>query len=323
MRPAFATGMPPSSDFLLYAKQFGVKDVMVFNNDSLPGFDGKWAIKDLAMMRLNVESHGLTLAAIENVPIRFYEDIMIGGPRRDEQIDNMIVTIRNMARAGVRIFGYHWMPSLVWRTTPKVIRGGALASAFNWEEAKDLPNTHGRIYSEEEMWEYLEYWLKAIIPVAEEEDIRMGIHPCDPPVSEIGGVPQLFSSYDNYRRYLDIYDSPYNAIEFCQGTVSEMFDSSGDNIYNFIDEMVRRDRIMYVHFRNVSQPNPNDFHEEFINTGHVDMYRAMKAYHDAGFKGFFIDDHVPQTHNDTQYGHQARAFANGYIQAMIEAVSKQ
>ena len=80
----------------------------------------------------------------------------------------------------------------------------------------------------------------------------MGIHPCDPPVSEIGGVPQLFSSYDNYRRYLDIYDSPYNAIEFCQGTVSEMFDSSGDNIYDFIDEMVRRDRIMYVHFRNVS-----------------------------------------------------------------------
>ena len=151
----------------------------------------------------------------------------------------------------------------------------------------------------------------------------MGIHPCDPPVSEIGGVPQLFSSYDNYRRYLDIYDSPYNAIEFCQGTVSEMFDSSGDNIYDFIDEMVRRDRIMYVHFRNVSAPNPNDFHEEFINTGHVDMYRAMKTYHDAGFKGFFIDDHVPQTHQDTQYGHQARAFANGYIQAMIEAVAKQ
>ena len=97
----------------------------------------------------------------------------------------------------------------------------------------------------------------------------------------------------------------------------------GDNIYDFIDEMVRRDRIMYVHFRNVSAPNPNDFHEEFINTGHVDMYRAMKTYHDAGFKGFFIDDHVPQTHQDTQYGHQARAFANGYIQAMIEAVAKQ
>ena len=91
------------------------------------------------MMRLDVESHGLRLAAIENVPIRFYEDIMIGGPRRDEQIDNMIVTIRNMARAGIRIFGYHWMPSLVWRTTPKVLRGGALASAFNLDEAKDLP----------------------------------------------------------------------------------------------------------------------------------------------------------------------------------------
>ena len=198
MRPAFATGMPPTYDFLLYAKQFGVKDILLHNTDGIPGYDGKWAIKDLAMMRLDIESHGMRLAAIENVPVRFYEDIMIGGPKRDEQIENMIITIRNMARAGIRIFGYHWMPSLVWRTTPKTIRGGALATAFNWEEAKDLPLTHGRVYTEEEMWENLEYWLKIIIPIAEEEDIRMGIHPCDPPVKEIGGVPQLFSSYDNY-----------------------------------------------------------------------------------------------------------------------------
>ncbi len=323
MRPAFATGMPPATEFLLYARQFGVKDVMVFNTDGLPGYDGRWAVKDLAMMRLDVESHGMKLSAIENVPIRFYDHIMLNGPRRDEQIENMIATIRNMARAGIPIFGYHWMPSLVWRTTPKVIRGGALATAFNYEEAKDLPLTHGRKYTEEEMWENLEYWLKIITPIAEEEDIRMGIHPCDPPVEEIGGIPQLFRSYDNYRRYLDIYDSPNNAIEFCQGTISEMADSSGENIYGFIDEMVRRDRVLYVHFRNVSAPNPNDFHEEFINTGHVDMYRAMKTYHDAGFKSFFIDDHVPQTYNDTRYGHRARAFANGYIQAMIEAVGKQ
>lgn len=323
MRPGFGTEMTPTTEFLLYARQFGVTDLVLHNSDSLPGYDGKWSLKDLVMLRLGVEGYGMKVSAIENVPIRFYDHIMLNGPRRDEQIENMITTVRNMARAGIPIFGYHWMPSLVWRTTPQVIRGGAVASAFNYEEAKRLPLTHDREYTEEEMWQNLEYWIKIITPIAEEEGIRLGIHPCDPPVETLAGIPQLFRSYDNYRRYLDIYDSPHNAIEFCQGTISEMADSRGDNIYAFIDEMVRRDRVLYVHFRNVSAPNPNDFHEEFINTGHVDMYRAMKTYHDAGFKSFFIDDHVPQIHNDTTWGARGRAFANGYIHAMIEAVLKQ
>ena len=237
---------------------------------------------------------------MENVPINFYDHIMLGGPKRDEQIDNMITTIRNMAQAGIPVFGYHWMPSSVWRTTPKPVRGGAIATAFNYDEVKDLPFTHEREYTEEELWANLEYWLKIIIPVAEEAGIRLGIHPDDPPVKQIGGIPRLFSSYENYRRYLDIYESPNNAIEFCQGTISEMTDSSDDNIYGFIDEMVRRDKVLYVHFRNVSAPDPNDFREEFINTGHVDMYRAMKTYYDAGYEGLFLDDHVPRT----QGGHR-------------------
>ena len=265
----------------------------------------------------------MKLSALENVPTQFYDHIMLNGPRRDEQVDNMITTVRNMARAGIPIFGYNWMPSHVWRTPPKLIRGGAVATAFNYEEANRMPLTHGREYTDEEMWENLEYWIRIITPVAEEEGIRLGIHPCDPPVDQLGGIPQLFRSYDNYRRYLDIYPSDHCAIEFCQGTISEMFDSEGDALYEFIAEMVQKKKVLYVHFRNVSAPNPEDFHEEFINTGHVDMYRAMKAYYDNGYDSFFIDDHVPQTHQDTEWGHRGRAFANGYIQAMIEAVSKQ
>jgi mannonate dehydratase len=265
----------------------------------------------------------MKLSALENVPIEFYDHIMLNGPRRDQQVDNMIKTVRNIARAGIPIFGYHWMPSMVWRTPPKLIRGGAVATSFNYEEANKMPLTHGRVYTDEEMWENLEYWIKIITPIAEEEGIRLGIHPCDPPVDQLGGIPQLFRSYDNYRRYLDIYPSDSCAIEFCQGTVSEMFDSEGDALYEFIAEMVQKKKVLYVHFRNVSAPNPEDFHEEFINTGHVDMYRAMKTYYDNGYDSFFIDDHVPHTHLDTDWGHRGRAFANGYIQAMIEAVTKQ
>ena len=322
MRAGFGSNIDTSRESLRYAKQLGATDIIPAIS-GIPSTDGTWAVNDLVKLRLRVEEYGMSLSAIENVPISFYDHIMLNGPRRDEQIEKMIITVRNMARAGIPIFGYHWMPSFTWRTPEVPIRGGALATAFDNEIAKQMPYTHGRRYSEEEMWEYLEYWIKIITPVAEEEGIKLGIHPCDPPVDELAGIPMLFNSYDNYRRYLDIYDSPHNAIEFCQGTISEMHDSAGDNIYGFIKEMVERDRILYVHFRNVNRPNPENFHEEFINTGHVDMYRAMKTYHDAGYKSFFIDDHVPHMEVDTAWGHTGRAFANGYIQAMIEAVAKQ
>ena len=131
-------------------------------------------------------------------------------------------------------------------------------------------------------------------------------------------MPQLLRSFESYKRLIEIHPSDSNAIEFCQGTFSEM---EGDDIYEMIRYFGERKKILYVHFRNVSGQVPS-FHEEFINTGYVDMYRAMKIYHDVGFDSFFIDDHVPQTFQDTQWGHRGRAFANGYIQAMIEAVTK-
>ncbi len=321
MRAGFGSNIPTTRESLMYAQQFGATDIIP-STAGMPSHDGTWALQDLVKLRLSIERYGMRLSAIENVPIPFYDHIMLNGPRRDEQVEKMIVTIRNMARAGIPIFGYHWMPSMTWRTPEEAIRGGALATAFDYDLVRDLPLTHDREYAEEEIWENLEYWIKIITPIAEDEGIRLGIHPCDPPVESLGGVPQIFRSYDSYRRYLDIYDSPHNSIEFCQGTISEMFDSAGDNIYGFIREMVERDRILYVHFRNVSGPNPEKFHEEFVNTGHVDMYRAMKTYYEAGYEGFFIDDHVPHTEGDSDWGHRGRAFANGYIQAMIEAVRK-
>ena len=94
-----------------------------------------------------------------------------------------------------------------------------------------------------------------------------------------------------------------------------------ENIYEMIRYFGKRNKILYVHFRNVSGQVPS-FHEEFINTGYVDMYKAMSIYQEVSFDSFFIDDHVHQTFQDTEWGHRGRAFANGYIQAMIEAVTK-
>ena len=131
----------------------------------------------------------MKIFCIENVPNRFYEDIMLNGPLRDKQIENMIYTIRNIAKAGIPVFGYHWMPNVVWRTNRnKLIRGKAVVTEFDNSIVEEgfknkkvvdgrQPLTHGRVYTEDEMWENLEYWIKIITPVAEEEGIKLGIHP--------------------------------------------------------------------------------------------------------------------------------------------------
>ncbi|MDQ3809116.1 MAG: mannonate dehydratase [Chloroflexota bacterium] len=318
MRPGFGQFNVATAEYLQFAAQFGATDVLL-NTALLPGAE-RWELVDLVKLRLSVEQWGLRLSALENVPTHFYDQIMLGGPKRDRQIENMIWTIRNIAQAGIPIFGYHWMPSHVWRTPPTAIRGGALATAYDHGVAQRLPNTHGRVYSEEEMWRNLESWIAIITPIAEREGIRLGIHPCDPPVESVGGVPQLLRSFEAYKRLIDIYPSCANAIEFCQGSFAEMAD--GVDVYEKIRYFGARKKILYVHFRNVSGTVPV-FQEEFVNTGYVDMYRAMQTYHEVGFDGFFIDDHVPHTFQDTAWGHRGRAFANGYIQGLIEAVTRR
>ena len=318
MRAAFGQFKEFTDEYLRFCKEYGAEEIL-FNTPNIPGIDGQWELKDLVKLRLTVEHHGLKLAALENVPTHFYDHIMLNGPKKNIQIEKMIYTIRNIARAGIPIFGYNWMPSHVWRGKYAVIRGGAVATAFNYNEAKKMPFTHEREYTEKEMWNYLEEWIKIITPIAEEEGIRLGIHPCDPPVEKLGGIPQLLRSFDSYKRLIEIYPSDSNAIEFCQGTFAEM---ANENIYEMIRYFGERNKILYVHFRNVSDTVPN-FKEEFVNTGYVDMYKAMKIYKEIGFNSFFIDDHVPKTFNDTQWGHRGRAFANGYIQGLIEAVQKE
>ena len=322
MRPGFGQFNTASSEYLRFAAQYGVKDILLNNPILQEEKPGVWYKKELVKLKLSIESYNLQLSAIENVPTHFYDHIMLNGPKKNMQIENMIQNIENMADVGIPIFGYNWMPSHVWRTNPRYIRGGAIATAFDYESAKNYPLTHDREYSEDEMWESLEEWIKIITPIAEKKNIRLGIHPCDPPVEKLGGIPQLLRSFESYKRLIEIVDSPSNGIEFCQGTFSEMEDAKDGGIYEMIDYFSSRKKILYVHFRNVSATVPK-FNEEFINSGYVDMHKAMNIYLKNGFDSFFIDDHVPLTNNDTEWGHAGRAFANGYIQALIESTLKQ
>ena len=314
MRLALGQFRELTEEKLLFARQLGITDVQL-NRPILPG-EERWEFRDLLLLRQRAEDYGCRLVAIENVPNGFYEGAMLGLPSRDEQIENYQETIRNLGRAGIGILGYHWMPSSVWRTsrtTPD--RGGARVTSFDYELVKDAPLTHGRVYTAEEMWANYEYFLKAVAPVAEEAGVRLALHPDDPPVPTLGGVARIFSSFEGFKRAMAVVDSPNSGLDFCQGCWSEM----NTDVYEAIRYFGSRKKILYVHFRDVKGHVPS-FAETFIDSGNVDMIEALKVYREVGFDGFFLDDHVPQIVDDSEWGHRSRAYAIGYMRAALQAV---
>jgi len=314
MRVAMGQFNELSEERLKFIKQLGVDDVLL-NTPILPG-ETHWEFMDLLHLRMRCEDAGLRLAAIENVPRSFYDKVMLGLPGRDQQLEHLATTVHNMARAGIPILGYNWMPNGVWRTsrtTPG--RGGAMVTSFDLELAEKAPLSHGRIYSEEEMWANYEYFVKAIIPVAEEAGIRLALHPDDPPVESLGGIARIFRSFQGFKRGMEMGDSPLHGLDFCHGCWSEM----GPGVIEAIRYFGERGKIFYVHFRDVQGTVPK-FQECFINEGNSDMFQAMKTLKETGFTGFMIPDHVPHMVEDTQWGHRARAYAIGYMTALLEVL---
>jgi len=316
MRLAYGAISEVTEEKLLFAKQLGATD-MIVHSPPLPG-EGYYEFLPLLRLRTRVEAAGLCLAAIENVrDPAWYMKAMLGQPGRDEQIENWCRTLRNMGKAGIPVLGYHWMPASVWRTcgdTPW--RGGARVTSFDYELVKDAPLTPAGTVTDEQMWESFEYFLKRVIPVAEEAGVKMALHPDDPPVPSLAGIARIFRSHAAFKRMIEIVPSDYNGIEFCQGTFSEM----GEDVIEAIRYFGSRKKILYVHFRNVLG-SPYKFHETFVDDGQTDMLRAMMAYKEVGFDGVFIDDHVPHVVDDTPWGHRGRAYSSGYIKALIKAVN--
>ena len=315
MRLALGAIHEPTEDILKFAKQLGVEEIIVHTPD-LPG-DGYWKFTGLLHLRMRVESAGLRLAAIENIPYNYYDKVILGKLGRDKQIENFCRTLRNMGRAGIPILGYHFMALGVWRTSLWTRgRGGAFVSSFDYNLVKDAPLTeYGRI-GDEEMWENFTYFLERVIPVAEDSGVKLALHPDDPPISPIAGIARIFRSVEAFKRMIEIVPSEYNGIEFCQGTFAEM----GEDVIEAIRYFGSRGKIFYVHFRNVKGSVPK-FSECFIDEGDTNMLEAMKAYKEVGFDGPMIVDHTPHIIGDTKWGHRGRAYAIGYMRALIEAVN--
>jgi mannonate dehydratase len=315
MRLAMHFGGAATDERLAYAKQLGADDVVI-QRPPVAG-DGFWSFKDLVLLRSRCEDAGLRLAAIGGgVPMDWIIKAMLGQPGRDEQIENYQESLRNVGRAGIPVLGFNWHPDLVWRTSRTAAeRGGAKVTAFDADLVKDAPLTFDREYSEEEFWENFAYFLRAVGPVAEEAGVKMALHPSDPPVPAIGGVPRILRSFEAHKRVMELAPSPAVGLNFCVGTWAEM----GGDVYEAIRHFGSQGRIHLVHFRNVKGSVPR-FRESFVNSGDMDMHRAMKLFKELGYEGVFTDDHVPKLIDDTDWGHRSHAYAMGYIQALLDVV---
>lgn len=323
---------------LRFAAQIGAEGLQM-NNPSLPG-DERWEESDVRALVEKVEAAGLRFEAIENVPTHFYHKAMMGLEGRDEQIENYRHTIRAVARAGIPVLGYHFMPNSVWTTDRQgQTRGGATARQFDMavvEANADnldllrsyMPTTLGRassmplfgkdgpVITEEQMWANYEYFIKAVLPVAEEEGIRLALHPDDPPVPMLGGVARLFYKPENFKKAYEMAGSSKAwALDLCLGCCSEM-PGGKEAVREMIEYFAPRGTLAYIHFRDVQGSVPN-FTECFIGDGNYDPAEVMVMLAKNGFDGFLLDDHVPKMDGDSDWNHRGRAHAIGYMQGLI------
>jgi mannonate dehydratase len=321
MRIALGQTNRLTPEIIQFAHQAGITDIqfnMFHGSPHLPG-EQRWEYMDLLKLRTACEDAGLRLNAIENTPINFYDKIMLGLPGRDEQIEHMQATISNMGRAGIPIFGYHFIVTGVWRTsTTAPARGGAPTTAFDMDLVKDAPLSFDREYSEDEIWANYAYYMNAILPVAEEAGIKLALHPDDPPVPSLGGVARIMRSFDAFKRAMEIGDSPNHGLDFCVGSWSEM---SPDECLTGLRYFAEREKIFYVHFRDVLGTVPK-FREAFIGEGNLNMFQVMKTLKEHNFKGFLIDDHVPRMVGDNGWLGLSRAFANGQMVTMLDLLNQ-
>ncbi|HMH21453.1 MAG TPA: mannonate dehydratase, partial [Puia sp.] len=243
---------------------------------------------------------------------------------KDEEIANFITFMKNLKQYGdIDTICYNWMPVIGWYRTKndKPGRGGALVTAFDYEDIKNAPNTPYGEVSKEALWKNLEYFLRAVVPEAEKVGMKLAMHPDDPQVDSIKGISRIMTTVDNFKKLVDLYPSPSNGITMCQGNFSLM----GADIPTVVHEFGKRKLIHFVHFRNV-RGGKFKFEETFHDEGQIDMYAAMKAYYDIGFKGAIRPDHVPTMAGDSNehpgYSTIGILYAHGYIRGLMEAVSK-
>ena len=313
----------PRPQDLAFARQMGVEYAVVWT-------DAAHASPEYYASRKKLfEDNGLKIFALGNSDVHNQEALVLGGPGQAAKIEEYKRHIQALGKAGIPYTTYAHMPNGIWSTERELTRGGASARAFDqskggvgrWrDKIFTLPQTNDREYSVEEIWDNFAFFIRQAAKVAEDEGVMIGIHPADPPISPLGGVPRLFSTLDDYKRAFEIADSPNVGVCLCVGCWLEGGKRIwGADVFEAIQYFCEQKRLFKVHFRNVHQPLPH-FVETFIDDGYQDMYQVMKAMQIGGFRGIAIPDHIPQMADDPRLG---TAFTIGYMKALLRRAQEE
>ena len=311
-----------------------------------------WTEEEIKKYVDHIHAAGLECEVIESVNV--HEDIKMGLTSRDNYIKNYCTTIRNLAKYGIKVIVYNFMPVFDW-TRSELAReraDGSTVLAYNqdtvdmidpehmkesvakmsngfvmpgWEpERLDRLKELFEMYKDvdaEKLFNNLVYFLEAIGPVCEKYDIKMGIHP-DDPAWPIFGLPRIMTGKDSVTKLLDAVNKPYNGITLCTG-------SFGSNQNNDICEIIKacRGRIPFAHVRNLKYNSPRDFEEaaHLSSDGSMDMYKIMKTLYDTGFDGIIRPDHGRMIWDEVAmpgYGLYDRALGATYLNGLWEAIDK-
>lgn len=306
------------------------------SNYGISQIGDEWSLDSLLALRTEIEEAGLTLHAIENFSPADWYDVLLDGPKKHAQMENLKNIIRNVGKAGIPVFGYNFSIAGVWgHTRRNAARGGADTACFDYEDGgKDFPVPNGEVWnmtydlhapeghvppvSHEELWRRWAWFMEEIAPVAEEWGVRMAAHPDDPPMPVLRGQARLVYQPRYYQKMIDLNPSTANCFEFCMGSVQEM--AEGD-IYRAIEQFAPQKRLAYIHFRNVKGKVPH-YTEAFVDDGDIDMIRCLRLLKTYNFQDVLIPDHTPQMTCGAPW-HAGMAFALGYMKAAMKVVEEE
>lgn len=299
-------------------------------------FDPIWSLESMLSIKKMAEEYGLEIYGIENFSPADWYDILLDGPKKNEQMENLKQIIKNVGQAGVKSFGYNFSLAGVWGHKRKnIARGGAVSACFNSAELPlDAPIPDGEIWNmtyaqgqenkyideidSDILWQRLEWFLKNILPVAEQAGVELALHPDDPPMPMLRKTPRLVYQPELYQKSIDLVPSKANKLEFCMGSIQEM--ENGD-IYSAIEQYASQNKISYVHFRNVIGKVPN-YKEVFVDEGDIDMFKALRLLKKHNFEGVLIPDHTPEMTCEAPW-HSGMAYALGYMKAALNFIESE
>jgi mannonate dehydratase len=318
-------GQPAIDEELTVLSQLGVNHM----SSDPPGDWTTWDRHVFAVHMERLAKFGITMdmtlmplgsrSAFENDS----SNVFLGPSKeRDEEIDQLCRLIEEAGAAGIRALRYNITILGHMRTEPRHGRGGAELSSFDYSKLdQTLGEFEGGAADADEMWERIDYFLGKVVPVAEANKVQIACHPMDPGIGNrlYRGVARVMGTVDGLKKFIKMHESDYHGLNFCQGTVSEMLENPGEEIYDVIRYFGERKKIFNVHFRNI-KGGFLDFVEVFPDEGDIDMLRAIRVYKEVGYEYMLMPDHVPGLAGDNAR-RVGFAYCYGYINAVMQMVA--